>query len=430
MNKTMKIGFVLMVAAALLTAPLFAGGSQGTGTAPAPVGKAEIKLWQHLDAPNDPYFYNLIQGFNDKHPDIHMNFELIPWAGAWDTYNTAFAAGNPADVIFWSTAGWGSQFWDMGVIEDLTPYLAKWQYTKDIPDTAWSSCRAGDNNPIYGVPVMSLPNILYYREDWFKELGLKPPETREDFLTACRAITQKMPGRYGFAMRGARGGLGTMLQFVIPVVGNKWFEADGKTSTFRRPEAIAAAEWFVNLFKTEHVVPPSAPSDGFAEIMDAFHNGLAGMLAHHIMSWSGHVQSLGEENVGIVLIPSINGKRWSGDGGIHHYTVSKASKYKDAAFTFATWMAEPEQNAYYGHYVGSIPVIKGVEKFDDFFSKNKFAAKSLEGVAYCDPAPSLSTMGEFGEREWPQRFQQALLGQITVQQMMTYFAEICEAGLE
>jgi hypothetical protein len=33
------------------------------------------------------------------------------------------------------------------------------------------------------------------------------------------------------------------------------------------------------------------------------------------------------------------------------------------------------------------------------------------------------------EKEWPQRFQQALLGQITPAQMMVYLADLIEKGM-
>jgi multiple sugar transport system substrate-binding protein len=421
------IGLLLIT---LFSVPLFAGGGK-SDTAGGAAGKAEIRLWQHLDAPNDPYFYNLIDKFNQTHPSINMTFELIPWGGAYDTYTTALVAGDAADVIFYPSPTWGSTFWDMGVLEPLDDYVKNWSYAKDIGETTWESSRTGPGGQIFGIPVVSLPAILWYRADWFKELNLKVPTTKEEFLDAAKKITQAKSGSYGFGMRGARGGAGQMLSFVLPSVGNQWFESDGKTSTFRRPEALAAAEWYINLFKTEKVTPPSAPTDGFAEIIDGFHSGLTGMVVHHIMSWPGHVESLGDEKVGIAFMPSAasNGARW-GELGLHHYVLPKAGKNKQAAFVFSTWMAEPEQTAYFGHNIGSIPVIKGAEEYDSWFADNRFAKTSVEAVPYTYGAPFISTLGQFWEQVWPTRVQQALLGQITVQQMMAYWAECIEAGVK
>lgn len=428
-NRSVPILTFLLILFFLITVTsVLFGGAQKEAV---PGGVVEIKLWQHLDAPNDPYFFNLINKFNEEHPNIKVNFELIPWGGAYDLYTTSLVVGDAADVIFYASPTWGSAFWDMGVLEPLDSYIAKWPAANTIEENAWESSRVSAGQPVFGIPVVSLPGIIWYRQDWFNQLGLKPPETREDFLAAAKKITAEIPGAYGFGMRGARGGTGQMLSFILPVVGNKWFEANGKTSTFRRPEAVAAAEWYINLFKTEKVTPPSAPSDGFAEIMDGFRSGLTGMIVHHIMSWSGHVEALGDANVGIAKLPSPsgNGTRWV-EAGLHHYVIPKSSKHKEEAFKFASWMAEAPQAAYYGHYIGSIPVVKDVDKYDPFFKDNRFAVMSIASTSFAYNAPYISTLGQFWEQVWPARVQQALLGQITPQQMMNYFADVLESGVK
>lgn len=425
----MNRGLVAMTVVVLLcfvAATTFASATQEEATEEA--GVAEITLWQHLDAPDEPYFYNLIDRFNEEHDDINVTFELVPWGGAYDQYTTAAVAGDAADVIFYATPVWGSSFWEMGVLEPLDDYVENWSAADQIVDSAWEGSRITPDDPIFGIPLMSLPGILYYRADWFEELGLEPPTTRDAFMEAAVAITDQVDSSYGFGMRGARGGTGMMLSFVLPAVDNRWFDEDGR-STFREPEAIEAAAWYVDLFREHEVTPPSAPSDGFSEIMEGFRSGLTGMLIHHVMSAAGHLDALGEENVAAVRVPEVAGSRWT-EFGMHHYVVTKSSDNPDAAFTFASWMAEPEQAAYYGHYVGAIPVIKNAGEVDPYFEEDEFARVSAESAANAYLPPYIPTIGELWEQVWPARFQQALLGDITVEAMMTEFAELMERGLE
>lgn len=427
MNRSwMLIALAIMLTFAATVA--FAGGAQEEEMSEAEGPEVrEITLWQHLDAPDEPYFYNLIDRFNEEHDDINVTFELIPWGGAFDQYTTAAVAGDAADVIFYATPVWGSSFWEMGVLEPLDSYVESWPEADRIVDSAWEGSRVSSDAPIFGVPLMSLPGILYYRADWFEELGLEPPTTREAFLEAAQAITEEIDGAYGFGMRGARGGTGMMLTFVLPAVDNQWFDSQGR-STFRQPEAIEAAQWYVDLFREHNVTPPSAPSDGFSEIMEGFRSGLTGMLIHHQMSAAGHVEELGEGAVSAVRVPEVNGTRWA-EFGMHHYVVTTSSDYPDAAFEFASWMAEPEQAAYYGHYVGAVPVVEDVAEVDPYFEENEFAAISARSAANSYLPPYISTVGEFWEQVWPARFQQALLGDISVERMMEEFATLMEKGL-
>ncbi len=421
MKKVCKLLGISLILVVIVSGSLFAAGAEESQ---AKEEVATIKIWQHLDNPDDPYFYNLIDRFNEQHPNIKAEFELIPWGGAFDLYTTSLVVGDAADVIFYATPTWGSAFWDMGVLEPLDDYIADWDKADLVEDSAWSSSRVSANDPVFGIPVVSLPGVVYYRKDWFKQLNIEVPETKEEFLAAAKKITENIPNAYGFGMRGARGGTGQMLSFILPAVGNKWFDENGN-STFRKPEAIAAAEWYINLHKTARVTPPSAPSDGFAEIMDGFRSGLTGMIVHHIMSANAHVEALGEDKVGIMYIPEVGGNRWV-EAGLHHYIIPKASKNKEAAFTFASWMAEPEQAAYYGHYIGSIPVVKGAAEADSYFKESEFAMTSVESTAWAYNPPYIDTLGTFWEQVWPARTQQALLGEITPAQMMNYFADALE----
>lgn len=422
MKRFAKAVVMVFLLSSLIGLPVWSGGGR---EAPDP-DVTRIRHWQHLDHPEDPYFYDLIERFNAEHPDIEVEFELIPWGGAHELYTTSLAAGDAADVIFHVTSQWGTAFWDMGVLEPLDDYVAGWAQSDEIPQSAWDGSRAGPDEPIFGIPFTLLPSLLYYRADWFDQLGLDPPDTYEDFLHAARVITDEIDGAYGFAMRGSRGGTRIWLSFIMPAVDGEWFEADGR-STFRRPEAIEAAQAYIDLFQEHRVTPPSAVTDGFSELIEGFQSGLTGMLVHHVQSAASHVQVLGDERVGVAMMPAINGKRWS-QAGLQHYVIPASSANKDAAFQLASWLAAPEQATFFGRTIGAVPALVDAAGHDPFFAEDRFMRASAASAEFSFDPPPLTTYGEFQESTWPTHFQRALLGEITAEEMMIEYARVLERG--
>ena len=81
---------------------------------------------------------------------------------------------------------------------------------------------------------------MYYRADWFKEAGLQPPKTFDDFQNAAIKLTDPSKNRFGFGMRGAGGGEGLLIEvmrsFGSPIVDDKGQPAmDKPEGNGRRP---------------------------------------------------------------------------------------------------------------------------------------------------------------------------------------------------
>lgn len=380
-----------------------------------------ITLWSHLDRPDLPYIYDLIEEFNDTHPHIEVEFELVPWGAARDKYITAILAGNPADVIFFATPLWASEFWEMGALAPLDEYIADWEGRDDIFDSAWEASRVAPDEAVFGLPAFALPAYMYYRRDWYEELGLDVPETREEFLANAIAITESAPDRYGYGMRGARGGHGMWGSFVLAAnpEGEEWFDADGNVN-LNSPEAVEANQWYVDLFQEHGVVPPSAPQDGFSEIIQGFSSGRTGHLIHHIMSAGTMIDALGEDSVGVMKIPSVNDRRWA-ELGLHHWVITEASEHKDEAFEFASWLASAYAVEIWSQGYGTIPLVSSVAELP-YYQENPFMRVSIEIAEFASMPPYIDTMGRWSEQIWPATFQQNLMGQMSSEEALEILA--------
>ena len=83
-------------------------------------------------------------------------------------------------------------FYDITDLVDKYPNLMKY-----VPEAYWESVKV--DGKIYGVPTANVEGKynLYFREDWLENLGLKVPETRDEFTEVLRAFTEDDPDQNG-----------------------------------------------------------------------------------------------------------------------------------------------------------------------------------------------------------------------------------------
>lgn len=80
-----------------------------------------------------------------------------------------------------------------GVFTDLTALIDQYgpNLKKNIPDYIWKNPRVSKNGKIYGIPKMLTPldpRAFLVRKDWLDKLGMKQPETLEDYLAFFEAV--------------------------------------------------------------------------------------------------------------------------------------------------------------------------------------------------------------------------------------------------
>jgi multiple sugar transport system substrate-binding protein len=108
-----------------------------------------------------------------------------------------------------------------------------------------------------GVPLDIHPQGMYVNRTMLRAAGIsKPPETREEFLTAIKALNKDFDGdgqndQWGFALTLWRNNF----QSLVPQFGGRYATADGK-SDLDDPANVKAAEFLGMLTKQKLVPPP------------------------------------------------------------------------------------------------------------------------------------------------------------------------------
>ena len=378
------------------------------GTAQA---ESTVRFWYHFDNPDNPVA-DLVAKFETANPGIKVEAENIPWNSYYDNLYTAIAGGNAPDAAMVKLFA-QPRLIEMGALEPIDDRVAGWDGKADLQDDLLK-INGGPDGKQYYLPVQYVVSYLYYRADLFAEAGLQPPKTCDDFAKAAKALTRDtngdgQPDIWGFGFRGGKGGYDHWGPFVLSA-GAK-FEKGGLTSQ----PVVAANTWLVDLFRNQKLFPPSAPNDGFQEIIAAFQQGRTAMTIHHIGSSAGMVKALGDK-VSAVPVPECNGGRWTSYGD-ESLAVLSSAEDKDAAWKWIAFLASGDANVEFNKATGQLPVTKSGAANWTLHEKH-FVDATVQSLPFAHSLPAVSQTADFVNTVWPAAMQRALTGEITPEQMM------------
>lgn len=246
------------------------------------------------------------------------------------------------DVMAFQVQDVMREFSRNGWLADMTDYVtsdSEWDW-EDFQAPARDAVTLDE--VVYGVPVMTERQIVYYRKDLLTAAGLEVPKTLDELKTAIETLNDPANGVFGIAMRGSRVPLVTQLSSFLYSYGADFQDADGNAA-LDTPEAVEAIEFYGDLLKDYG--PPGATNMGWVEASALFAQGKA---AFYIDADSQAYTFLDADNssvvdtVGFAQFPE--GPEGSKFYNIVPQTVgiNEFSKKKDAAWAFVKWVTNQE----------------------------------------------------------------------------------------
>src|SRR6266568_2235996 len=134
------------------------------------------------------------KAFKQTYPNVVVNSENVPNSDSMAQFTLAVqGSGKPETTMISS-----SRLPDMaamGGLIDLTDRVARWDQRQYLPDARFKD--ATYKGRIYGVPSFAFIDWMYYRADWFKDAGLAPPKTFDEFQNAAIKLTDPSKNRFG-----------------------------------------------------------------------------------------------------------------------------------------------------------------------------------------------------------------------------------------
>lgn len=189
--KTFKKLRYLGIASASVLALAACGNTEETSTN----GKTVLEFYNQKKE-MEGTLEEIIQDFEKLHPDIDVQMTSVPDAGT--VLKTRMLSGDVPDVINLYPQNIDFQEWaNAGFFYDMTgqDYLdnLKNQYAD----------KYAINGKVYNVPLTANVSGIYYNKTKFEALGLKAPETWDEFVQLVDDI--KAAGETPFAIAGTEG---------------------------------------------------------------------------------------------------------------------------------------------------------------------------------------------------------------------------------
>jgi len=166
-----------------------------------------LKFWDMVWGP-EPYndtARSIVEEFNRTHPDIKVEYEIIPWQGFYERFVTAVTAGEAPDISTGSTA-MPVQMAAMGAalpIDDLLEELKKSGEYEDFIEGTWE--RYFYEGHYYGWPWQIDPRVIYYRSDMLEEVGTQPPTNWDELIQVGQKLAKPEEDVWGFAFSAIPG---------------------------------------------------------------------------------------------------------------------------------------------------------------------------------------------------------------------------------
>jgi putative aldouronate transport system substrate-binding protein len=218
-----------------------------------------------------------------------VNYEMLPEDNIGDKLNLIVGSGEPYDIVMipYSLKAQFGEYARRGALVDLGPLIDKYgpNIKKAISGESFEFAKA--NGKIYGIPTQTISyawNTIVIRQDWLDAVGLKAPETIDDFVAVLKAFKDKDPGKNGsqnvpfvfdanaYAMMSPNlaGAFG---------ITNEWNDVGGRMVNRAVDPRMKEYVAFVAKLYREGLLDPDFAVNKSATVMEKFTSGKAGAMS-------------------------------------------------------------------------------------------------------------------------------------------------------
>lgn len=408
---------ILPAVAVLGVAALTAGCTGGASPA-GEGGPVEVTYWLWQDDATDGTWTELAEEFNASQDDVEVILESIPLDQYQNQLVSSAMNGTGPDAAR-SKDWWLGQFAPEGAIADLSPYVSEWGGSDDVVDSLWATGQLPGEEAVYMLPHQYTTLYLYYRTDFFEELGLDAPASQQDLLDAAEALTGD--GRYGIDVRGGAGGQDQWLAWMY--AGGASIVDDSGEVILDDDKAVSVNQDYLGLVTDLKAAPPGSITAAFADVKTNFVEGLTGMMIHHPGSLK-ELQEVFGDDLGVVPIPTADGEPGATLGSMSGNVIMEGSDKKDAAWKWISWLSEEAQvETMSASPQGQLPVLESVIDTEAYTSDPQLKV-AVDAIPTARTWPALAGVAELAAKEWNPIIQRAFQGEITSQDAMTSMADV------
>ena len=370
--KTFKKLRYLGIASASVLALAACGNTEETSTN----GKTVLEFYNQKKE-MEGTLEEIIQDFERLHPDIDVQMTSVPDAGT--VLKTRMLSGDVPDVINLYPQNIDFQEWaNAGFFYDMTgqDYLdnLKNQYAD----------KYAINGKVYNVPLTANVSGIYYNKTKFEALGLKAPETWDEFVQLVDDI--KAAGETPFAIAGTEGWTlnGYHQLSLITTTGSA--DAANEYLRYSQPNSISADDDILkadaaklDLLADEGNQQANWKGASYNDAIVAFTSEDALMTTNGSWALAAMRQQEPTFEISTFAFPGEEpGQSATVGAGDFALSIAAETENLEAAETFVAYMTTPEPMQKYYDVDGSPIAVIGVEEDSDS------PLKALNELAFTD----------------------------------------------
>src|SRR3954454_6733976 len=156
----------------LIAGAAFAALSTGAAQWGTAAADTTLKLVEVITSPErTETLKGIVKDFETANPGTTVEIISLPWGEAFEKFATMVSAGQTPDVVEMPDT-WQALYGNNGQLEDLEPYLAKWDQTADLSQKALDMGRAVGGKA-YTLPYGFYLRALFYNKKLFEQAGVK-----------------------------------------------------------------------------------------------------------------------------------------------------------------------------------------------------------------------------------------------------------------
>lgn len=410
----------------VLYGSLLAAGLLGAGAAYA----GKIKVVEVITSPErSKLLQTQLAAFQKTNPATTVELITIPWDGAFEKVLVMFKSGQIPDVIEMPER-WSTLYVKGKQLEPLDPWLKTSKDLVTVQKAVLDAARFGTDKT-YQIPYGFYMKALFYNKKMLAQAGVQPPKTQDEFVRAVAAVSTKLPGKYGYCLRGGKGGGFEWISYPTTYSGaGTYFDKDGN-SLYATADFQKGMQMVVDFYQKGYA-PKESISWGYNEIVTGFYSGTCAMLQQDADALIGIAEKMDAKDFGVVPVPTgPNGKGYP-TAGFAGWAMTSASANKDESWKLIQFLSAFKQNLEWAKLVGVLPIHQGAES-DPAFTGEHWAGwfQTLQqGEKYQQLLPPvyLPEWGSIYDKTMVETGQEMLLGKRTVADVAKQWAGTLSAA--
>jgi multiple sugar transport system substrate-binding protein len=329
-----------------------------------------------------------IQAFESANPGVTVEYTPTPWETITEKYTTAFAAGDPPDLMYSFTGGYvdGVVGYCYDINEIFSPEEVDFLKT-GVAESLFAETRV--NGKLVSVPFFTTGSAVVYNKKLLAAAGYKDlPNTTDDLVTYGRKLTKDTNGDgtidvYGWG-QNSYDNYEVKPEIFLYLFGDELFNDDMSDLGYNNPAGLAAFKFVDKMWNQEKIGVPPGLYPGTTPT-DAFFDGKFAMINTH--SQIGvHLDNYPDFEMGVGPMPQGPGKELADGRGTYagsgFWCIPEKTKVLEEAKKLMLVFYDPKFQGPIAEAINFIPANKNIEISADPITK-AFADVYLNyGVPY------------------------------------------------